>query len=84
MMDARVIILEYICPTLGMIVANQMFFAPYRDVQKAIARGSLGDLNPLPWAFMLGNCCGWCIYAFLIKVRKRQENAFIQLKNREN
>lgn len=44
-----------------------MFYAPYQDVQKAVARGSLGDLNPLPWAVMLGNCAAWVLYAMLIR-----------------
>ena len=28
--------------------------------------GRLGDLNPTPWAVMLGNCCGWVTYSILI------------------
>lgn len=28
-------------------------------------RGSLGDLNPTPWAFMTGNCLGWVAYSYL-------------------
>jgi solute carrier family 50 protein (sugar transporter) len=54
MADARTIILEYICPGIGVVLATQMFLAPYKDVQKAIRSGSLGELNPLPWVFMLG------------------------------
>ena len=64
---ASKIILEYVCPTLGVFVGNYMFYAPYQDVQKAVARGSLGDLNPLPWAFMLGNCAAWVLYSILIR-----------------
>ncbi|CAB9515828.1 Bidirectional sugar transporter SWEET2a [Seminavis robusta] len=66
MTDAKSIILEYVCPSLGTIVGVYMFYAPFQDVQKALARGSLGDLNPLPWAFTLGNCCGWVFYSILI------------------
>jgi solute carrier family 50 protein (sugar transporter) len=44
-----------------------MFFAPFRDVQKAVERGYLGDLNPTPWAFMLGNCLGWLAYSFILQ-----------------
>lgn len=65
--DAATIILEYVCPTLGLFVGNYMFYAPYQDVQKAIARGSLGDLNPLPWVFMLGNCAAWVLYSILTR-----------------
>jgi hypothetical protein len=52
MSDAGTIILEYVCPAVGVVLATQMFLAPYRDVQMAIKAGSLGELNPLPWVFM--------------------------------
>lgn len=61
------IFLEYVCPTLGVVIGSYMFYAPVRDVQNAVARGSLGDLNPLPWAFMLGNCAAWVLYSILIR-----------------
>lgn len=48
-------------------MANVMFAAPYQDLKARIKRGSLGDLNPVPWAMMLGNCMGWLGYSFLIE-----------------
>ncbi|KAG7345869.1 sugar efflux transporter [Nitzschia inconspicua] len=63
--DTRTLILEYICPGIGVVLATLMFLAPYKDVQKAIKAGSLGELNALPWVFMLGNCTGWILYSFL-------------------
>ena len=66
MTSASTIILKYVCPSLGSIVGVYMFLAPFRDIQRAVARGSLGALNPLPWAFTLGNCCGWVFYGILI------------------
>eukprot|EP00980_Cylindrotheca_fusiformis_P017531 scaffold5498_cov86-Cylindrotheca_fusiformis.AAC.5 len=59
------ILLEVVCPALGVVIANCMLFAPYGDLKKAIQKGQLGDLNPTPWAFMLGNCFGWIFYALL-------------------
>lgn len=56
-------------------MGNIMFAAPYRDIKTAVDRGSLGDLNPTPWAFMLGNCCGWVIYSYLL------QNLFIFFAN---
>jgi solute carrier family 50 protein (sugar transporter) len=44
-----------------------MFAAPVPSLRKALSIGSFGDLNPLPWAFMTGNTCGWVAYAFLTK-----------------
>ena len=29
-------------------------------------RGTLGPLNPTPWAVMTGNCIGWVTYSYLI------------------
>ena len=67
MTTAAEIALEYVFPILGILVGNYMFYAPYKDVQKAIARGALLDLNPLPWAFMLGNCAAWVLYSILTR-----------------
>jgi len=65
MVSTKKIILEYVCPSLGAIIANVMWLAPFEAVKKAILRGSLGALNPTPWAFMTGNCTGWLTYSFL-------------------
>jgi len=60
------IIFEYVCPILGMIIANFMFAAPLKDLQTAVSIGlGLGDLNPTPFAFMLGNCIGWTTYGVI-------------------
>ena len=69
-MSATEIIFEYICPSLGLIFANIMFAAPLRDLQNAVSIGQngLGDLNPTPWAFMLGNCIGWTTYGIITNV----------------
>lgn len=69
------IILKYVFPSLGIVTGTFMAFAPYRAVLKASRNGRLGDLNPTPWIFMLGNCCGWLAYSFLT------DNWFIYLSN---
>lgn len=66
-MSAKVIILEYICPALGIITGNIMCASPYKDLKKAVESGELGDLNPTPWAFMLGDCLGWTAYGIMMK-----------------
>jgi solute carrier family 50 protein (sugar transporter) len=48
-----------------MVIANVMFSAPVQDFRASLGRGGLGDLNPTPWAFMLGNCYGWSLYGIL-------------------
>ena len=67
MLSASQIILEYACPGAGTITAMFMWVAPWKDIQQAAARGRLDNLNPLPWAFMLGSCIGWITYAILIQ-----------------
>jgi solute carrier family 50 (sugar transporter) len=65
MVSASTVVLEYLCPGAGVICAGIMFSAPLRDVRQATLAANLGDLNPTPWAFMLGNCLGWITYACL-------------------
>jgi solute carrier family 50 (sugar transporter) len=72
----KMIVLEYVCPALGTITANLMFAAPLRDVYVAVQAGrGLGDLNPTPWAFMLGNTVGWVTYGLMLR------NPFVLLAN---
>ena len=75
MASASEIILEYVCPALGVLIGNAMFSAPYRSLRDAIEEGQLGDLNPTPWAFMMGNCAGWVTYSIL------RQNLFIFFGN---
>jgi solute carrier family 50 (sugar transporter) len=65
MVSAETLILEYICPGAGVIIATIMFAAPLLDVKRATLSATLGDLNPTPWVFMLGNCIGWIAYGIL-------------------
>ena len=67
MSSAKIIILEYICPGLGVVMANVMFASPYKDLKRALDSGNKADLNPTPWAFMLGNCLGWVTYSILLQ-----------------
>ena len=60
------IILQYVCPTLGVFTANFMCLAPLQDLQRAVSEGKgIGNLNPTPWAFMLGNFLGWTVCGIL-------------------
>ena len=64
------------CPVLTHIATfTTCNTAPVKAVQQAVIRGHLGDLNPTPWAFMLGNCLGWITYSFLL------QNLFIFFAN---
>src|SRR6056300_437492 len=68
-------VLQVAFPTIGIFTGLFMSFAPYRAVLKASNTGHLGDLNPTPWVFMLGNCAGWIGYSFMI------QNWFVFLPN---
>ena len=56
-----------VCPTAGCVLASLMFCAPVRDLNHGLQRGSLGTLNPVPWAFAVGNTFGWLLYGFILK-----------------
>ena len=57
-----------VCPSLGVLFGFIMFLAPVQDCYRALIAGKgLGDLNPMPWAFMLGNCIAWVTYSVLIQ-----------------
>jgi len=52
-------------PVIGALLTNGMYLAGVPAVQAARKKGSLGALNPLPFAMLLGNCVGWTSYGFL-------------------
>lgn len=53
-------------PAIGAVLTNGMFLAGVPAVQAARTLGSLGALNPLPFAMVLGNCVGWTSYGLLV------------------
>ena len=60
------IVLDLLCPSLGVVLATLTFAAPVRSLRDRLAaKGSLGHLNPTPWAVMTGNCLGWIGYSYL-------------------
>jgi len=65
MLSTSFIFLNYVCPSLGTILASATFSAPVTSLKKALLHQDLGDLNPTPWAFMTGNCLGWIAYSFI-------------------
>ena len=69
------LLLRQVVPALGVCTGTFMSFAPFRDVLRASREGHLGELNPTPWVFMLGNACGWVAYAYLV------ENVYVFLTN---
>ena len=60
-----IILADYVAPTIGCILSTFTFSAPINSLSSAIEAGSLGSLNPTPWAFMLGNILGWLAYSYI-------------------
>jgi solute carrier family 50 (sugar transporter) len=58
------VLFDFICPSLGVVIATALSTFPALDLLRALRVGNLGPLNPNPWAIMTGNCLGWCAYAF--------------------
>ena len=56
MSSAAYIVADYVCPTIGAILSTLAFSAPIKSLKACIKNGSLGALNPTPWAFMTGKC----------------------------
>ena len=67
--SAEEIVLSFLFPSLGILTGLSWFLSPVKAIQAANRRGSLGNLNPTPWSFMLGNCIGWVCYAYLYVFR---------------
>jgi hypothetical protein len=57
------------CLTLNLIIFILHYAAPLQDVRQAVRRGTLGSLNPTPWAVMTGNCTGWYVVGHVIRLR---------------
>lgn len=56
-----------IFPGLGTITSLLLYMVPLKAVLRATRKGTLGDLNPLPWVFMYGSCIGLCSFGMLIR-----------------
>lgn len=54
------------CPALGLAITNVMWLAPMKAVLEARKTKTLGELNPIPFAFTVLNCIGWVIYGLLL------------------
>jgi len=64
-MSAMTVFTEKIAPTLGTVIANGMFLTGLPPIQAARKNGSMGSLNPIPFAMILANCVAWLNYGFV-------------------
>jgi solute carrier family 50 (sugar transporter) len=63
------IVVSYVCPTLGSILASIMFAAPVADLRAALITIAYDSqqLNTRPWTWGQSNCLGWTLYGFMRK-----------------
>eukprot|EP00873_Tetraselmis_striata_P026211 jgi/Tetstr1/446475/TSEL_034016.t1 len=59
------IIVNYVAPVIGVVVANAMFSSPLAAVLRVRKSRALGELNPLPYPVIFCNCICWLVYAML-------------------
>jgi len=56
-----------IAPYLGTIICNGLFAAGLPAIMKVRRERSLGALNPLPFAMVMGNCLAWGSYGLFTR-----------------
>jgi solute carrier family 50 (sugar transporter) len=56
-----------VAPGLGVIMSEFLAFGPLPAVLQCRKAKSMGDVNPLPFALLLGNGIGWVIYGAATK-----------------
>lgn len=65
-MGATDIIVNIVCPLLGVLISNAMWLAPFKLVMQARESRHLGSVNPIPFAVTFINNIGWVMYASLL------------------
>lgn len=61
------IILEWIVPIVGDILAILLFLSPVKTLIKVHVEQKLGDVNPIPFTMMILNCTVWTLYGMRFK-----------------
>jgi solute carrier family 50 protein (sugar transporter) len=60
------VIVLYVCPLVGLLLGLSMFLSNVVNMQKQTAlKNGLGDVNPMPYSTIFGNCIGGCIYGVI-------------------
>jgi solute carrier family 50 protein (sugar transporter) len=63
MSDAKDVLLNYVVPSLGLILAYVLFASPYKEVMRIYKEQKLNSFDLLPYSLMTVQCVGWCVYA---------------------
>ncbi|KAJ3381888.1 hypothetical protein HDU92_005081 [Lobulomyces angularis] len=65
--EACNIIIKYIIPAIGCLMAHVLFFSPLLTVLRVRKEKNLGPLNPVPYPWMANQTFAWIIYSLLIE-----------------
>lgn len=65
-MSATNILINVVCPALGVLISNMMFLSPWSLVMTARKNRHLGNVNPIPFAIMFVNNLGFVVYGSLL------------------
>eukprot|EP01039_Chlorochromonas_danica_P001475 gene1475-1604_t len=66
MSSATDVIVNIVCPLVGVLISNAMWLSPYSLVMKARQNRHLGDVNPIPFAMTFVNNIGWVVYSAML------------------
>jgi solute carrier family 50 protein (sugar transporter) len=59
--------LKILVPCIGNITVLAIILAPWKAVKLVNDTKTLGDLNPIPFLFMISNAFGWIVYRLIVK-----------------
>lgn len=62
---AENVLLQYVMPIIGVILAIGVVASPTRTVWRTRKKSDIGDFNPLPTVVAVGNMCVWQGYALV-------------------
>lgn len=65
--DSHKLVLAYVAPALGTVLANVMFSSPMPAVIGARKEGALGPLNPVPFPIIMANTLAWLVFAVTLQ-----------------
>jgi solute carrier family 50 protein (sugar transporter) len=60
------VLVNIVCPTLGVVIANMMFLSPWKLVMTARRNRHLGNINPIPFAIMFVSSLGYIVYGSVL------------------
>ncbi len=60
-------IAERVCPAVGFVLSNALYYSPVPKLNECVGAGSLGSLNPLPSALVVVSATAWVGFALSVR-----------------